>query len=279
MAVYTSPSRMVNVNSCVAGRDNPHATVYDSHSRDKGIPNSTTGPSNNAANRSGDQESSSVEWSSYATTSRGPSYTPLPLALKKVVHGLTSIPALLASFASNVTIMTIPNAIKELNTWASHHPATTPFLLGLGLAPAVWGPLANQLGSFPAFILMSVVCTAASVGCTLAQTDLLLLGLRLMQASCDHAEVAPAKKPVRQSAPCGGSLGVLVVSQMLAFTLGAALGGYVTDAWSEEWCFWTMMVFLLKHRKDAVDESLGIEDNRVAFHLGQTATTRSTASS
>ncbi|KAJ1658443.1 hypothetical protein IWQ61_002309 [Dispira simplex] len=171
-----------------------------------------------------------------------PIYTPFSETRKKFMVAVTGVTGMLAPFASNIFLPALPSVAEDLNSTVSRiNVAVSVFMIGMGVAPLFFGPMADQFGRRYPNAIGCAISMAASVGCALANSDSLLLGMRFLQAFGGSTTVvvgAGIISDIYEPAQRGTALGFFFSAQMLGPVLGTVIGGYIADRLSWRWTFW-----------------------------------------
>ncbi|KAJ1967594.1 hypothetical protein IWQ62_001761 [Dispira parvispora] len=169
-------------------------------------------------------------------------YTPFSETSKKLMVAVTGVTGMLAPFASNIFLPALPSVAEDLNSTVSRiNVAVSVFMIGMGLAPIFFGPMADQFGRRYPNTIGCAIAVAASVGCALANSDSLLLGMRFLQAFGASTTVvvgAGIISDIYEPAQRGTALGFFFSAQMLGPVLGTVIGGYIADGLGWRWTFW-----------------------------------------
>ncbi|KAJ1925602.1 hypothetical protein IWQ60_004464 [Tieghemiomyces parasiticus] len=173
-------------------------------------------------------------------------YSPFSPAWKRIIVALSGVAGILATFATTVLLPAIPSIAQDLESTVSRINLTVSvFLIGQGVAPILWGPLADQFGRRYAYSFGCLVCTLASAGCALARTDSLLLGMRFLQAfgsSATLVTTAGTISDLYEPAQRGRALGLCYSTQMFGPVLGTIFGGLITTGWGWRWTMWVTTI-------------------------------------
>ncbi|KAJ1929601.1 hypothetical protein IWQ60_001031 [Tieghemiomyces parasiticus] len=218
------------------------STVDDSHVRDESAPKSSTSWTEKEVPLVDPAVPTPAEAANGTEDDVDLLYTPFSPAWKKAVVGITGVTGMLAPFSSNIFLPAISNVATDLDSTVSRiNVAVSVFMIGLGVAPILWGPIADQFGRRYPYALGCLVCALASVGCALAKSDSLLLGMRFLQAFGGSSTIvlgAGSISDIFEPAQRGSALGIFFSAQMLGPILGTIIGGYVADSLGWRWCFW-----------------------------------------
>ncbi|KAJ1917748.1 hypothetical protein IWQ60_007694 [Tieghemiomyces parasiticus] len=173
-------------------------------------------------------------------------YSPFGPTARTIIMILAGITGMMAPFASNIFLPAIADVAKDLDSTVSKiNVAVSVFMIGLGIAPVVWGPMADQLGRRYAFSIGCFICTAASIGCALSNSYSMLMGMRFLQAvggSSTAVVGAGTISDIYEPAQRGAALGIFFSGQMLGPVLGTILGAYVAQDLGWRWAFWLSVI-------------------------------------
>ena len=127
-----------------------------------------------------------------------------------------------------------PHLGRYFGTGASAAQATlTVFVIGVGIAQLLAGPLADRFGRRPLALGGCLTYVLASVVCAVAPSMSILIVGRLLQALGCCSVLVAARTIIRDRyAPAQGAAVIARASSLLAFVplFGPALGGY-TQGW------------------------------------------------
>ncbi|KAJ1658444.1 hypothetical protein IWQ61_002310 [Dispira simplex] len=169
-------------------------------------------------------------------------YSPFSPMQKRIMVVTVSLCSMLSSFAATVFLPALRNVVEDLDSSLSRINITiSVFLVGSGIAPMVWGPIADQFGRRYPYSLGSLVGTVASVGCALANSDSLLIAMRFFQSfggSSTTVVGAGTISDIYEPHQRGSAMGWYYSGQMLGPTLGTIIGGYVAESLGWRWTFW-----------------------------------------
>jgi multidrug resistance protein len=151
-----------------------------------------------------------------------------------------------------------------LNTLASELHVTnelinltlTSYMIFQGIAPTIFGDLADMSGRRPVYILAFTIYIAANIGLALQNTYAALFILRCLQSTGSSATIALANgvvADVASSSERGTYISWASAGPMIGPTIGPILGGIIAQYLGWQWIFWFlailaglyMIVFLL----------------------------------
>ncbi|KAJ1967593.1 hypothetical protein IWQ62_001760 [Dispira parvispora] len=187
-------------------------------------------------------ESADDEKSHQSTDDDALVYSPFSPMQKKIMVVTVSLCSMLSSFAATVFLPALRNVAEDLDSSLSRINFTVSvFLIGNGIAPMVWGPIADQFGRRFPYSVGSFIGAAASVGCAVANSDSLLIAMRFFQSfggSSTMVVGAGTISDIYEPHQRGSALGWYYSGQMLGPTLGTIIGGYVAETLGWRWTFW-----------------------------------------
>lgn len=160
---------------------------------------------------------------------------------------LIVILAMLSGFAPMSIDMYLPSfplLMAEFGESASRVQLTlSAFLLGFGLAPLFYGPIADRFGRRPVLMIAAVLYTFASVLCAVTDDVGHLIGLRFLQALGAGAGPVLARAVIRdlyERNEAARMMSVMMVVVGLAPMLAPILGGYVLVGFGWRAIFWLL---------------------------------------
>ncbi|KAI1329429.1 putative major facilitator superfamily transporter [Xylariaceae sp. FL0255] len=121
----------------------------------------------------------------------------------------------------------------------------TLFLVVQGIAPAVIGDLAHQIGRRPVYILVLILYFAACVGLAVQRSYPALLILRMIQSAGSSGTIALGIMVVSDLVPPharGRYVGALLSGPNCGPSIGPVIGGVLTEFASWPWIFWLLSI-------------------------------------
>ncbi|KAJ1975574.1 hypothetical protein H4R35_003088 [Dimargaris xerosporica] len=169
-------------------------------------------------------------------------YTTISPGQKIFIVIVVSLSGALAPFASNIFLPALTDIAVDLSSTVEEiNVAVSVFMIGLAVAPVLWGPMADQFGRRYVYALSTLICMAASIGCALATSAPMLLGMRFGQAfggSCTMVIGAGTISDIYEPFQRGTAMGVYFGGSMFGPVLGTIIGGYLAEALGWQWTFW-----------------------------------------
>ena len=173
-------------------------------------------------------------------------YTTFTLAQKRLLLGACSTAAVFSTISSFIyfpAITAIANSLRvsiEQVNWS-----ITSYLIVSGIAPSVFGSLADDIGRRPVLLLTLCIYVGANIGLALTQHYATLIVMRCLQSAGASSTIAIAFGVIADiSIPAerGSYVGVLMGATNAAPCLGPVIGGVVSEKLSWKWIFWLLVI-------------------------------------
>ncbi|KAI5122575.1 hypothetical protein M0805_004792 [Coniferiporia weirii] len=153
-----------------------------------------------------------------------------------------------ATFASSAPSGIITDLIKQFDLSTEVATLTISlFVAGYCVGPLLWGPLSEQYGRRPIFIITFVVYTGFQVGCALSQNTASIIIFRLLGGIFAAAPLTNSGALISDmwdAGTRGKALAVFTLAPFAGPSLGPVVGGYInTSGASWRWLFWTLTIF------------------------------------
>ncbi len=130
---------------------------------------------------------------------------------------------------------------KDLHTTLSKINLTiTSYMIVSGVAPTVFGSMADQVGRRPVYLLMFLLYVFANVGLALQSNYSALLLLRMLQSAGGSATIGlgyGVVGDITESSERGAYMGILGCGPNVAPGLGPVLGGVLIEKAGWRWTF------------------------------------------
>ena len=160
-------------------------------------------------------------------------------------HGLAYAAGISATFSglsSFIYYPAITSLARSLNRSVGAINLTiTSYMIVSGIAPSIFGDLADRLGRRPVTLLVLGIYFAANVGLALQNSYPALLVLRCLQsagASSTFALAYGILADISTPAERGSYVGIVMDFTNAAPSLGPVLGGVLAQNLSWNWIFW-----------------------------------------
>ncbi|OQV09423.1 hypothetical protein CLAIMM_13548 [Cladophialophora immunda] len=135
---------------------------------------------------------------------------------------------------------------RDLHTTLSKANLTiTSYMIVSGVAPTLFGSMADQVGRRPVYLLMFTLYVVANVGLALQGTYPALLLLRMLQSAGGSATIGlgyGVVADITESSERGSYMGILGCGPNVAPGLGPVLGGVLAEKAGWRWIFWVLAI-------------------------------------
>ena len=141
----------------------------------------------------------------------------------------------------------LPAIGRSLNASpAAMQQTVAAFFIGMAVGQLVHGPMSDRFGRRPPLLIGLVVYVLATAGCAMAQSETMLIVLRVVQALAGCAGMVISRAIVRDRFAYSE---VLHIFSLLSLVMGVApilaplLGGWVLIVGGWRWIFWFQVIF------------------------------------
>ncbi|CAI6337520.1 unnamed protein product [Periconia digitata] len=176
-----------------------------------------------------------------------PPYSVFTRRKKLFVVFLAALGGLFSPLSANIYFPALPALARDYNVSSTLMNLTlTSYMIFQGLAPAVFGDLADQAGRRPAYLIGFVIYIGANIGLALQDSYAALFVLRCIQSTGSSATIALGNgvvADVATSAERGTWMGYVTSGPMVAPALGPILGGVLAKFLGWRAIFWFLTIF------------------------------------
>ena len=170
---------------------------------------------------------------------------------KSLITYVASVSAMFSGLSSFVYYPAItPLASSLAKSTGEINLTITTYLIVAGIAPSIFGDLADRLGRRPISILALLIYLGANLGLAIQSNYATLLVLRCIQSAGASSTIALAYGIISDiSTPSerGYYMGVLMGFTNAATCIGPVLGGVITEKLSWHWIFWLLSILSGAH--------------------------------
>ena len=166
-----------------------------------------------------------------------------PLGLILLLGALTAFGPL----SIDMYLPALPAIGQSLHaTPAAMQQTVAVFFIGMAVGQLFYGPLSDRLGRRAPLLVGLIIYVLATAGCALAQSEQILIVLRIAQALAGCAGMVIARAIVRDRFAYNE---VLHIFSLLSLVMGLApilaplLGGWVLAVGGWRWIFWFEVIF------------------------------------
>lgn len=173
-------------------------------------------------------------------------YTVFSPSMRRFVVIMAAWASFFSPLSGNIYYPALNSLADEFNTSSSNMNLTlTTYMILQGLAPSIFGDLADMCGRRPAYLLGFTLYIAADVGIALVPSFGGLLALRCLQSAGSSGTIAMASgvaADVSTSAERGKYMGWVLSGAMIGPAIGPILGGIISEFAGWRWIFWFLAI-------------------------------------
>lgn len=153
-----------------------------------------------------------------------------------------------ATFSSSTPAALVPTFINEFGISQEVGTLTVSlFVCGYCVGPLIWGPLSEQYGRRPIFIISFFIYMCFQIGCALSQNITSILIFRFLGGTFAAAPLANSGaliSDIWDAKERGTALAIFTVAPFAGPGIGPVVSGYVVLAGlSWRWLFWILTIF------------------------------------
>ncbi|KAI9290673.1 MFS general substrate transporter [Neoconidiobolus thromboides FSU 785] len=154
--------------------------------------------------------------------------------------------AILAPLSSTIYFPSLEIIKEELNTTEILIDVTISiYMFIIGLAPLVWGGMADRFGRRGVFLITQVIYTIGNFSCALSNSIGLLIAMRVIQAIGASAAIVTGMGTIADIFPRedrGFAMSIFYVGPLVGPVIGPIIGGFLSDAFGWRSTFWTLTI-------------------------------------
>jgi multidrug resistance protein len=229
----------------------PEAGVQGVHGdslEEKPEPNldSTPGPSDLQERQTGEGQDGERDLEALQPVTTGPVYSAFSTWKKRYIIVMVTWAAFISPTSANIYFPALNPLQEALGVSTTLINLTlTSYMIFQGLAPTIFGDLADMAGRRPAYILAFTVYLGANIGLALQDTYAALFVLRCLQSSGSSGAIALGYGVVADlstSAERGKYMGIVGAGTMLGPALGPVIGGILAQFLGWRSIFWFLVI-------------------------------------
>jgi multidrug resistance protein len=170
-------------------------------------------------------------------------FTPTQQSLLLYACSISAIFSTISSFIYFPAITAIAHDLRV--SIQSVNFTITSYQIISGIAPSIFGSMADELGRRPIIIFTSLLYVGSNIGLALTRQYAVLLVLRCLQSAGASSSIAIAYGIIADiSMPenRGSFVGVLLGFTNAAPSLGPVIGGVLSQSLSWRWIFWLLAI-------------------------------------
>ena len=166
---------------------------------------------------------------------------------KALIIAIVSIAATFSAFASNIYFPAIPAVARDLSVTPELINLTvTSYMILQGLAPSIWGALADVHGRRLTYIITFIIFIGACVGLAETKHYYQLVILRCLQSTGSASTIAIGAGVVGDittRAERGGYMGIFQAGLLAPLSVGPILGGIFAQTLGWRAIFWFLTIY------------------------------------
>ncbi|KAI9804550.1 MAG: hypothetical protein M1825_001450 [Sarcosagium campestre] len=174
-------------------------------------------------------------------------FTVFSLREKRFIVFMVAAGGFFSPLSANIYFPALPVLAKDLNVSSSLINLTlTTYMILQGIAPTIFGDLADSGGRRPAYLIGFLLYSGANIGLALQHRYVALLLLRCLQSSGSSATIALGNGVVADIATTserGSYIGWAQSGALLGPVIGPILGGILAQELGWRWIFWFLLIF------------------------------------
>ena len=183
----------------------------------------------------------------HGTTTQLTAYSVFSHRTKQYIVFMTAWAGFFSPLSANIYFPALNVLARDLHVSNQQMNLTvTTYMIFQGLAPTLYGDLADMAGRRPAYIIGFIIYLGANVGLALQNNYAALMVLRCMQSSGSSGMIALGNGIVADIAPSserGVYMGFAMSGPMVGPAVGPIVGGILAHSLSWPAIFWFLVIF------------------------------------
>ncbi|RDW80719.1 hypothetical protein BP5796_05417 [Coleophoma crateriformis] len=181
-----------------------------------------------------------------APVSTGPVYSVFSPWQKRYIVIMVTWAAFISPTSANIYFPALNPLAKQLDVSNTLINLTlTSYMIFQGLAPTVFGDLADMAGRRPAYIVAFIIYLGANIGLALQDSYIALFILRCMQSAGSSGAIAlcyGVVADISTSSERGSYMGIVGAGTMMGPSVGPVIGGILTQFLGWRSIFWFLVI-------------------------------------
>ncbi|APA13187.1 hypothetical protein SS1G_14095 [Sclerotinia sclerotiorum 1980 UF-70] len=181
-----------------------------------------------------------------APVASGPPYSAFGLWKKRYIVGMCTLAAFISPTSANIYFPALNPLAADLGVSNTLINLTlTSFMIFQGLAPTVFGDLADMAGRRPTYIIAFIIYLGANIGLALQNSYAALFILRCLQSCGSSGAIAlgfGVIADVSTSAERGSYMGLVGAGAMMGPAIGPVIGGILAQFLGWRAIFWFLVI-------------------------------------
>lgn len=176
----------------------------------------------------------------------GPPYSVFSKNQKRYIVFMVTVAAFLSPTSANIYFPTLNPLAEQYHVSNTIINLTlTSYMIFQGLAPTIFGDLADMAGRRPAYIVAFIIYLGANIGLALQDSYAALFILRCMQSTGSSGAIALGMgivADVSSTSERGKYMGIVGAGTMIGPSLGPVLGGIFVQFLGWRSIFWFLVI-------------------------------------
>ncbi|KAF7923421.1 uncharacterized protein EAE97_010859 [Botrytis byssoidea] len=176
----------------------------------------------------------------------GPPYSAFGVWEKRYIVGMCTLAAFISPTSANIYFPALNPLATDLGVSNTLINLTlTSFMIFQGLAPTVFGDLADMAGRRPTYIIAFIIYLGANIGLALQNSYAALFILRCLQSCGSSGAIAlgfGVVADVTTSAERGSYMGIVGAGTMIGPAIGPVIGGILAQFLGWRAIFWFLVI-------------------------------------
>lgn len=182
----------------------------------------------------------------HTTTTNSPPFSIFTVKQKRFIVFMVALAGFFSPLSANIYFPALNTLATDFSVSnATINLTLTTYMIFQGLAPTIFGDLADMAGRRPAYLVGFAVYIGACIGLACCDTFAALLVLRCLQSSGSSGTIALGSGVVADiatSAERGVWMGWATSGPMVAPALAPVLGGIFAQFLGWRWIFWFLVI-------------------------------------
>ncbi|MCJ1426838.1 hypothetical protein MMC29_004741 [Sticta canariensis] len=196
--------------------------------------------------RKAQREQRAIDLEAHGRTTTGPIYSTFTKSQKHYIVFLTAFGGLFSPLSANIYFPALNGLSRDLKVSDELINLTlTTYMIFQGLAPTIFGDLADMAGRRPAYIISFTIYIGANIGLALQNNFAALLVLRCLQSTGSSATFALGTgvvEDITTSRERGKYIGLAQLGPMAAPAIAPILGGVLSQFLGWRSLFWFLAI-------------------------------------
>jgi multidrug resistance protein len=221
--------------------------VFEEPAEPRPIHNTSQAPSEYSSAEPQAVQDDARDLEELAAVTTGPAYSSFTTRQKRYIVLMVTWAAFISPTSANIYFPALNPLEVDLGVSPTLINLTvTSYMIFQGLAPTVFGDLADMAGRRPAYILAFIVYLGANIGLALQNSYAALFILRCLQSTGSSGAIAlgyGVVVDISTSSERGKYMGMVGAGTMMGPAFGPVIGGILTQFLGWRSIFWFLVIF------------------------------------